>query len=567
MQKAKVFLIRFLVALLAFQGVLAAQLINVTPAHASDSSEVINEGLWLGSSSSSSDEWIELRNTTDVSVDISGWQITRAATGGTTLTIPSEKSIPANGYFLISNFGETSVSSILNIAPDWVTTSVALSNTCGQIDLKSALGTIVDSVGCSETDKYFFPSNSATKHSLERNIVVADGLVASSWHESVGFANLDASATPNNLATPKFVNDITEPSNSTALVNDGVGVDIDWSASKTEISVNWSGFVDPESSVTDYMVGLGTTPTSADIVDFSLVGDLKTTKLTFVGTENTKYYALDRPVNGVGIVGTTEASDGFTVETLDPATPTGLTVSDVPSDNGGSLKVSWRASTSLDEITYQLNYRLKGAVGWTVIAIGSALEKTVIGLENAPASYEFTVEAIDFNSQHSIVSSIVTGQAVDNLVPIIDESKVVVNQNKPGTADTVAGLAGASNDPEVVVAILSIAPDDPSFDPDEDIIGAVLANADGSFPAIGLDDNKYSQVWLILIDKADNVSLPKRLTNDIVGPTAPVQNKAVAKCESETCRVNLDWSAGSTDTASYKVTYTVDGVDPHTFED
>jgi hypothetical protein len=93
-----------------------------------------------------------------------------------------------------------------------------------------------------------------------------------------------------------------------------------------------------------------------------------------------------------------------------------------------------------------------------------------------------------------------------------------------------------------------------------------MSNADGSFPAIGIGDNKYAQVWLQLTDASSNLSLPLKVTNDIVGPTAPVLNKAVAKCESNPCRVNLEWQAGSTDTASYKVVYTVDGAEHQTFE-
>jgi len=43
---------------------------------------VINELMWMGSTKGASDEWIELRNTTDSSIDISGWQITKWAPAG-----------------------------------------------------------------------------------------------------------------------------------------------------------------------------------------------------------------------------------------------------------------------------------------------------------------------------------------------------------------------------------------------------------------------------------------------------------------------------------------------------
>lgn len=569
MNKIQIFFVRFLVVLLALQGTVAAQLLTIKSAQAADPARtvVINEVMWMGSViggvNKTADEWIELRNTTNAVIDLSGWQLTNSATSGGSLTIPAEKSIPANGYFLISNYNETSPDSILNIAPDWETTSVSLSNTCTQIDLKSTGETVIDSMGCDGGGGYFFPPIPTTKHSLERNVTIADGLLVASWHESVGFANLDATAAPENLATPKTANDITAPTNTAAIVNDGAGVDIDWSANTTQISVNWSGFTDPESGITNYMVGLGTTPTAADFSPFTSVGNVLNKTILFPGATTTgTFYTLIKPVNGAGLVGAIRASDGFTIDILNPATPTGLAVIDVPSDNGGSLKATWTASTSLDLITYQLNYRKSGDSTWIVANVRTALETIVSSLQNAPTSYQFTVEAIDFNSQHSVPSAIVTATALDNLVPVIDANKVVVNQNKPGFADTVSGLAGASNEVLVTVTLLSATPGDPTAV----VIGSVMSSVDGSFPAIGFEDNRYSQIWLQLTDASSNLSLPLKLSNDIVGPTAPILIKAVANCESATCRVTLDWQAGSTDTASYKVLYTVDGVTNTTFE-
>ena len=563
MQKVKVFFIRFLVALLAFQGVVAAQLINVNRAQAADPARtvVINEVMWMGSSASSSDEWIELRNTTNVAIDISGWRLTNTATSGGTLTVPSSSTILASGYFLISNFGRDSESSILNIAPDWVTNTVALNNSCSRIDLVSGgeNGTIVDSMGCDGEGDYFFPAASATRHSLERNIVVADGLIATSWHESVGFANLDPTAI-GNLATPAFVNDSSAATGG--LVNDGPNIDIDWSASLSLIDINWNGWTDIESGVTSYQVGLGTTPTTADIVDFASVGNVSTKTITFIGTESTRYFSLVRPVNGVGIVGEIKASDGFIINSLPPSAPSGVTVVDTPNDNGGSIDVSWTQSMSPDVVSHQVNYRVTGNTIWQSVNVGLVSNRTITGLLSSPVTYEFTVTAADFSGQVATSSPIVTGKALDNLVPVIDINKIIVFQNKPGSIDTVSGLAGASNEAPVTVTLLSAAPGDPTAL----VLGSVMSTVDGSFVALGIGDNKYAQVWLQLTDASNNLSLPSKLSNDIVGPTAPVLNKAVAKCESDICRVTLEWQAGSSDTFSYKVSYTVDGVENQTFE-
>lgn len=561
MKRMKIFLIRFLVALLAFQGVIAAELLTASSVHAANSSVVINELMWMGSTASSADEWVELKNTTAASIDLAGWKLTNAATGGSDLTITSG-TIPANGLFLISNYNQNSTSSVLNVVPDLVTTSISLSNTCAQISLVQSDASVADSMGC-DGSSYFAGENTTTKRAMERNIAVTDGTLSASWHSSVGFINLDAGAAPNNFATPVFINDASAANDSAAVVNDGAGADIDWSADSNAVSANWSGFTDPESGITDYMVGLGTTPTNDDFVAFASAGAVNSHSFTFPGsTTSGKFYVLVKPVNGAGTIGAIKASDGFTVDINNPVTPTNLAVSDVPGDNGGAVKATWSASTSVDDIKYQLNYRRVGDATWTVINAGAVLEATVSGLQNAPTRYEFTVEAIDFNNQHSVPSAAVIGQALDNLAPIIDANKVVVSQNKPGLADTVAGLAGASNEVPVTVTLLSAPPGDPTAI----VINSAASNPDGSWPSLGIGDNAYAKVWLQLTDASGNLSLPLVLTNDIAGPTPPVLDQAVANCQSATCRVTLSWQAGSTDTVSYKVNYVVDGINHETFE-
>src|SRR5689334_9098402 len=91
---------------------------------------VINELLWMGSSASTADEWIELRNLTDQPIDLSGWKLTKLSGGVelAMLTIPASKTIAAQGYFLISNYAATNTSSVLAVTPDVVDSAVALSN-------------------------------------------------------------------------------------------------------------------------------------------------------------------------------------------------------------------------------------------------------------------------------------------------------------------------------------------------------------------------------------------------------------------------------------------------------
>lgn len=70
---------------------------------------VINEIAWSGTSASTSDEWIELYNTTNNPVDLTGWQlISLDGTPNATLS----GTITANGYFLLERQDDNTVSDI-----------------------------------------------------------------------------------------------------------------------------------------------------------------------------------------------------------------------------------------------------------------------------------------------------------------------------------------------------------------------------------------------------------------------------------------------------------------------
>ena len=49
--------------------------IEVYGAMDNQSNVVINEIAWMGSAASASDEWIELKNTTNESINLSGWTL------------------------------------------------------------------------------------------------------------------------------------------------------------------------------------------------------------------------------------------------------------------------------------------------------------------------------------------------------------------------------------------------------------------------------------------------------------------------------------------------------------
>ncbi len=173
---------------------------------------VINELLWMGSPASSADEWIELRNMTDIAVDISGWKLTRKSSGQevTMLTIPAEKTIEAHGYFLISNFAMSSASTQLAIDPDVVDTAVSLLNSGLEVKLYDATGALVDVVddgsGTPLAGKYVSGQEYA---SMARNGIPGDGTKPERWHTTTTSVNLKTDSIIK--GTPRAANDNVPP--------------------------------------------------------------------------------------------------------------------------------------------------------------------------------------------------------------------------------------------------------------------------------------------------------------------------------------------------------------------
>ncbi|MFH1008431.1 MAG: lamin tail domain-containing protein [Candidatus Latescibacterota bacterium] len=140
---------------------------------------VINELMWMGSTASSADEWIELRNMTDFEILLDGWTLEKAATIGDTLTIPEGKTIPARGFFMIANYAPAAENSGLAVTADWVTTAVALVNTQLQIVLKDSEGQVVDVADDGVGDPA--AGDNDAKASMMRSDPPGDGALSENW--------------------------------------------------------------------------------------------------------------------------------------------------------------------------------------------------------------------------------------------------------------------------------------------------------------------------------------------------------------------------------------------------
>ena len=162
-------------------------------------SVVINEIMWMGSTASSADEWIELRNTTNNPIDLTNWKIENAGESNNSITLTGL--IPANGYFLLSNYPTNDSAISDSIAADQTTTDLSLLDTGEQLTLKSAIGVIIDQT---PSGAWAAGIKTAEKKSMERNDDPSTG-----WHTCIDNACNDTTywdSEGSNYGTPKASN-------------------------------------------------------------------------------------------------------------------------------------------------------------------------------------------------------------------------------------------------------------------------------------------------------------------------------------------------------------------------
>lgn len=194
---------------------------------------VINELMWMGAYDSgeadltNDDEWVELRNMTDVTIDLSGWYMTNLS--GTMFTIPAGKTIPPHGFYLISHFNATN-SAILNEPDQVVGDQLVLDENNLQIKLYKADGTLIDTAN--DGGSPFAGFDGGILHqSMERNLVPGDGALAGSWHTCEDHASsVYWDPGVEDLGTPGAVNlsenDPTDPIFKPAYCEPGVQISL-----------------------------------------------------------------------------------------------------------------------------------------------------------------------------------------------------------------------------------------------------------------------------------------------------------------------------------------------------
>lgn len=161
----------------------------------------------MGTASESTDEWMELYNAGDSSVDLTGWKI--EIDGDSSISLSG--SIPADGYFLIERSADTTVSDILG---DLITSfgRYGLSNSGEHLRLKDGVGAVQDEIGPGAWYAGVNPSgNASARASMERVVASVRGDDPTNWktNSKAITTGLDVAGNPI-IGTPKYQNEASQ---------------------------------------------------------------------------------------------------------------------------------------------------------------------------------------------------------------------------------------------------------------------------------------------------------------------------------------------------------------------
>ena len=169
---------------------------------------VFSEIMWMGSTASSADEWVELYNRSAEPVELAGWTITRLTADGeqTMLTIEAGVLAPSR-TFLIANYGPEHKNSQLAVQPQLVSSQLSLPNTRLQLRLYDALpeqgGQLIDTAD--DGTGAPLAGDNTLKRSMVRVRFDRDGAHPDSWataQESSGWKEgAQELGTPGSLPT------------------------------------------------------------------------------------------------------------------------------------------------------------------------------------------------------------------------------------------------------------------------------------------------------------------------------------------------------------------------------
>jgi hypothetical protein len=134
----------------------------------------INEIAWMGQPENPQDEWIELYNNTNLTINLEGWKLI-AQDGSPEISLTGL--ISENGFFLLERTDEETVPGILANQ----IYKGALNNSGENLELHNDLGKLIDSISCSQG---WFAGNNDSKQTMERKDSQILGDTLENWQNS-----------------------------------------------------------------------------------------------------------------------------------------------------------------------------------------------------------------------------------------------------------------------------------------------------------------------------------------------------------------------------------------------
>lgn len=229
--------------------------------------------------------------------------------------------------------------------------------------------------------------------------------------------------------------DVTAPT-APAAVADGTGADVDWQASTSSVSANWTAGSDAHSGVADYEYCVATAAAcGGTLVVSGSTASLTVTRSGLVLTGGTTYYACVRSRDRVGLLSAWTCSDGVTVDASAPVAPASVldgTGADITWQQAGtSLSANWPAGSDVGSglRDYEWCFSSSTPCAGTIVGSGftTALGVTRSGLALASGSQWFACVRSRDDVDRVSGWRCSNGVTVDSVAPTITD-------NQPGDA-------------------------------------------------------------------------------------------------------------------------------------
>ncbi|HOO55334.1 MAG TPA: FG-GAP-like repeat-containing protein [bacterium] len=193
--------------------------------------------------------------------------------------------------------------------------------------------------------------------------------------------------------------DTSKPSDVT-VVNDGTGSDVEYIASDTALSANWTESSDEVSGIVRYWYAVGTSAGATDTVDWT--DNLLSTNVTVTGltlNEGQAYYFTVKAENGLGEESnpTSSAGNGQTVDVSNPADVSsvndGVATDITYSDTNTQISANWTESSDAVSGIVKYWYCIGSAQGlcdtrgWTDNGLLTSADIINLALNNGSTYY------------------------------------------------------------------------------------------------------------------------------------------------------------------------------------